>query len=129
MCYNSVRQVEDREGVVGIALSKNLMLAAGGALETNITTVAPHILPSSEKIKFALNFIARKLLGMKLEPYIPDFTKAVQHFVVHPGGKTILDGIATNLKLNEWHMEPSRMTLHRYSNTSFHIYIAELTSL
>jgi 3-ketoacyl-CoA synthase len=116
--FKCVSTVDDVDGYVGVSLSKELMEEAGLALKTNITTLAPKVLPLSEKLKFASNFVARKLLKVNTKAYVPDFQKALDHFCIHPGGKAVLDGIQKNLQLSEYHMEPSRMTLHRFGNTS-----------
>ena len=34
------------------------------------------------------------------------------------GGRAVLDEMEKNMRLSDWHMEPSRMTLWRWGNTS-----------
>ncbi|CAL4970710.1 unnamed protein product [Urochloa decumbens] len=118
-CYGCVTQEEDGEGKLGVSLSRDLMAVAGGALKDNITTLGPLVLPVSEQLLFMATLAARKLLGMrKVRPYIPDFKLAFEHFCIHAGGRAVLDELESNLALTDWHMEPSRMTLHRFGNTS-----------
>lgn len=119
--FKCVHSTQDDQGHIGISLSKDLMKVAGHVLKDNITTLAPKILPWSEKIKFAINFVHIKLNSSQkppIKPYVPNLKKAVSHFAFHPGGRALLDSVAENLGLNDWHMEPSRMTLHRFGNTS-----------
>ncbi|XP_031098688.1 3-ketoacyl-CoA synthase 20-like [Ipomoea triloba] len=117
--HSCVSLKEDDGGLVGVALSKDLMEMAGEALKTNITTLGPLALPISEQLLFFLTVVARKVFKMKkVKPYIPDFKLAFEHFCIHAGGKAVLDAIEKNLELSEWHMEPSRMTLYRFGNTS-----------
>lgn len=95
------------------------MAAASKALKSNITTLAPKILSLTEKLNFATDFLASKLLlSSSSKPYTPDFQKSIAHFCVHPGGKAVLDGIEKSLNLSKYHMEPARMSLHRFGNTS-----------
>ncbi|KAL2236085.1 3-ketoacyl-CoA synthase 11-like [Sesamum indicum] len=117
-CFSCVTQMEDSTGRVGVSLSKDLMAVAGDALKTNITTLGPLVLPASEQLLFFATLVGRKLFKMKLKPYIPDFKLAFEHFCIHAGGRAVLDELEKNLKLSEWHMEPSRMTLYRFGNTS-----------
>lgn len=109
--YNCVYQKEDASGKVGVCLARELMVAAGDALKTNITTLGPLVLPYSEQFMFLVSLFRRK-------PYIPNFKLAFEHFCIHAGGRAVLDVLQKNLDLSEWHMEPSRMTLHRFGNTS-----------
>ncbi|KAL9855269.1 3-ketoacyl-CoA synthase 20 [Arabidopsis thaliana] len=104
--FNCVYQREDNDDnkQIGVSLSKNLMAIAGEALKTNITTLGPLVLPMSEQLLFFATLVARKL--------------AFEHFCIHAGGRAVLDEIEKNLDLSEWHMEPSRMTLNRFGNTS-----------
>lgn len=63
--YRCVFQEEDAQGNVGVRLSKNVMECAGAAMKTNISVLAPLILPVSEQVRFLLNFVARKWLRLK----------------------------------------------------------------
>ncbi|KAF5466047.1 hypothetical protein F2P56_016005 [Juglans regia] len=117
-CYNCVLQREDETKRIGVSLSKDLMAVAGDALKTNITTLGPLVLPMSEQLLFFATLVGRKILKMKIKPYIPDFKLAFEHFCIHAGGRAVLDELEKNLELTDWHMEPSRMTLNRFGNTS-----------
>ncbi|CAI0389678.1 unnamed protein product [Linum tenue] len=117
-CFSCVTQEEDANGKVGVTLSKDLMAVAGDALKTNITTLGPLVLPMSEQLLFFGTLVGKKLLKMKVKPYIPDFKLAFEHFCIHAGGRAVLDELEKNLHLSDWHMEPSRMTLYRFGNTS-----------
>lgn len=117
-CYNCIYQREDDKGIIGVSLARELMAVAGDALKTNITTLGPLVLPFSEQLLFLLTLVKRKVFKMKVKPYIPDFKLAFEHFCIHAGGRAVLDEIEKNLNLTDVHMEPSRMTLHRFGNTS-----------
>lgn len=123
-CYGCVYQREDEKGTVGVSLAKELMEVAGDALKTNITTLGPLVLPLSEQLKFFVTYLRRKVAaatgrsGKAVKPYIPDFKRAFEHFCIHAGGRAVLDELQRNLRLSDWDMEPSRMTLHRFGNTS-----------
>ncbi|XP_040988778.1 3-ketoacyl-CoA synthase 2-like [Juglans microcarpa x Juglans regia] len=116
--YNCVFQKEDMEKRLGIALSKDLLTVAGEALKANIVTLGPLVLPMSEQILFLTNFVARKVFKMRIKNFVPDFRLALEHFCIHAGGRAVLDELEKNLGLTQWHMEPSRMTLYRFGNTS-----------
>ncbi|KAL9229027.1 hypothetical protein vseg_004545 [Gypsophila vaccaria] len=117
--YNCVYQKEDDKGIIGVSLARELMAVAGDALKTNITTLGPLVLPWSEQFMFFVTLVRRKVLKhVKVKPYIPDFKLAFEHFCIHAGGRAVLDEMQKNMDLSEWHMEPSRMTLHRFGNTS-----------
>ncbi|KAL6971717.1 3-ketoacyl-CoA synthase 20 [Sarracenia purpurea var. burkii] len=116
--YACAYQQEDDIHHVGVALSKDLMVVAGEALKTNMTTLGPLVLPMSEKFIFFIATIVATLKMKKIKPYIPDFKLAFEHLCIHSGGRAVLDEIEKSLKLTNWYMEPSRMTLFRFGNTS-----------
>ncbi|CDP02779.1 unnamed protein product [Coffea canephora] len=116
--YRCVYEQEDPQGKVGINLSKDLMVIAGEALKSNITTIGPLVLPASEQLLFLFTLIGRKIFNPKWKPYIPDFKQAFEHFCIHAGGRAVIDELQKNLQLSAEHVEASRMTLHRFGNTS-----------
>ncbi|KAB2042877.1 hypothetical protein ERO13_D02G216100v2 [Gossypium hirsutum] len=116
--FKCVYQEQDDNGKTGVSLSKDLMAIAGGALKTNITTLGPLVLPISEQILFFVTLVAKKLFNAKIKPYIPDFKLAFDHFCIHAGGRAVIDELEKNLQLLPVHAEASRMTLHRFGNTS-----------
>ncbi|CAA6661387.1 unnamed protein product [Spirodela intermedia] len=116
--FRCVYQEEDGGGKVGVSLSKDVMAIAGGALKANITTLGPLVLPISEQLLFFATFVANKLFSSKAKPYIPDFKLAFEHFCIHAGGRAVIDELEKNLQLLPAHVEASRMTLHRFGNTS-----------
>ncbi|XP_024395139.1 3-ketoacyl-CoA synthase 4 [Physcomitrium patens] len=117
-CYNCVYQEQDQQGNMGVSLSKDLMAIAGETLKANITTLGPLVLPLSEQLLFFTSLVTRKVFNMKVKPYIPDFKLAFDHFCIHAGGRAVIDELEKNLQLTPEHCEPSRMTLHRFGNTS-----------
>ncbi|CAM8907090.1 unnamed protein product [Rhodiola kirilowii] len=116
--FRCVYQEQDDKGKTGVSLSKDLMAIAGGALKTNITTLGPIVLPISEQLLFFATLVSKKLFNSKVKPYIPDFKLAFEHFCIHAGGRAVIDELEKNLQLLPDHVEASRMTLHRFGNTS-----------
>lgn len=128
--YNRcVYQDEDAQRFKGLKISKNLIEIGGDALKTNITTLGPLVLPFSEQLLFFATLIRRHLFGnnkssngtsqySSKKPYIPNYKLAFEHFCVHAASKPILDELQRNLELSDNNMEASRMSLHRFGNTS-----------
>ncbi|CAK0756185.1 hypothetical protein CVIRNUC_002434 [Coccomyxa viridis] len=116
--YDCVYQREDTTGQVGVYLSKELMSIAGRSLKANITTLSPLVLPWSEQMAYAANMFARKVLGMKIKAYMPDFGRAFDHFCIHTGGRGVIDGMEKQLGLTAAHMQPTRDALFRFGNVS-----------
>ncbi|CAN6178507.1 unnamed protein product [Urochloa humidicola] len=118
--YHCVFQEEDDEGNLGVNLSKDLVSVAGEALKANIATTAPLVLPVSELFSFLLSSILRKVLkkSASTKQHAPNFSLGVEHFCVHAGGRAVIDAVQRSLNLSDEQVEPSRMTLHRFGNTS-----------
>ncbi|KAL4420938.1 hypothetical protein ABPG77_001421 [Micractinium sp. CCAP 211/92] len=116
--YQCVFQRPDARNFIGVELSKDLVGVAAKALETNMTRLGPLVLPWSEKLMFAANWVARKVLRLRVPRYIPDFKEAFDHFCLHVGGRGVVEGLSKQLGLNPRQMAPSANTLHWYGNTS-----------
>ncbi|KAL8525591.1 hypothetical protein ACS0TY_015001 [Phlomoides rotata] len=118
-------QKEDEEGFVGIHLDKNLPKAATRAFVDNLKEIAPKVLPVRELLRYAAAKHVRKLWQLwskaaaaAARPAAINFKTGVDHFCLHTGGKAVIDAIAQSLSLNDYEVEPARMTLHRFGNTS-----------
>jgi 3-ketoacyl-CoA synthase len=119
LAYDAIFQMEDKTGVRGVKLSKNIMDIAGDALKKNVTTLAPLVFPMTEHVKFFMYLMRKKIYrNTKLPPYIPDFHRAFSHFCIHTGGRAVIDVMEKALKLTSHDLLPSRYTLYRYGNTS-----------
>ncbi|KAI4301754.1 hypothetical protein L6164_035001 [Bauhinia variegata] len=118
--YECVTQKEDDEGFTGVFLSRSILKVAGEALKANMGKLGGLVLPYSEKIHYGLSVMWRRMWppARKRGPYTPDFRKAFEHFCIHAGGKGVITGIKDKLKLRDKDVEASRMTLHRFGNTS-----------
>ncbi|PIN15898.1 Very-long-chain 3-oxoacyl-CoA synthase [Handroanthus impetiginosus] len=109
---------EDSEGITGVTINKDLLIAANFAIKQHLQTLGTLILPLSEQFLFLKNFLIRRLNQAEVKPYIPQFNKCVEHFFSHVGGKQVLDELQKSLGFSDTQMEASRMTLHRFGNTS-----------
>nr|GLL33839.1 3-ketoacyl-CoA synthase 12-like [Ipomoea trifida] len=119
--YGCCIQTEDESGRIGFHLGKTLPKAATRAFVDNLKEIAPKILPIKELLRFVILSSHRKLTGGGGKPPPPpviNFKTGVDHFCLHTGGKAVIDGIGQNLNLSEYDLEPARMTLHRFGNTS-----------
>lgn len=118
--YKCIGLEPDNEGITGVNLSKSLGKLAGEAFKVNVTRVAVLVLPYSEQIKYVVSVVWRRIWApaRKRGPYVPDFKRAFEHFCIHSGGKSVIKTVKEKLKLRERDIEPSKMTLYKFGNTS-----------
>lgn len=124
--YNAAVQMEDEEGTVGVALTKDLIRIAGLGLKQHITTLAPRVLPLSQLISYAYSVLSSVLSRDDTKPILPNFSTAFDHMCIHTGGKAVIEQVGRILGLDEDVTEPARMTLHRFGNTSSSLVFYEL---
>ncbi|WVZ61705.1 hypothetical protein U9M48_011535 [Paspalum notatum var. saurae] len=135
--HSCIEQRDDGDGAVGIGLSRRLIPAvAVRAFAANMKRLAPRILPVRELARFAAVAACQKLLlvvvrrrrrSSSSSSATNTTTRArikinlktgVDHLCLHPGGVPVIDAVKRSMGLEERDMEPSRMTLHRWGNTS-----------
>ncbi|KAK3189510.1 hypothetical protein Dsin_029071 [Dipteronia sinensis] len=110
--YNCVFQDVESEMKFGVSISKDTVKVAGDALNTNIGSLGPLVLPFSEQFQYGVSIICRKMgIQSRLSFYMPDFKKAFDHFCIHTGRRAIIRGIKKNLQLMDVDVEASKMTL------------------
>lgn len=119
--YSCCMQKEDDQGRSGFHLSKTLPKAATRAFVDNLRVMSLKILPVRELLRFLLASLYRKMYynnSKGVGKVVINFRTGVEHFCIHTGGKAVIDGIGKSLELTEYDLEPARMTLHRFGNTS-----------
>ncbi|KAF3974480.1 hypothetical protein CMV_002201 [Castanea mollissima] len=62
--------------------------------------------------------LAKRLLQVQPSSYALVVSMESMTLNWYSGGRAVLSEVEKNLRLSEWHMEPSRMTLYRFGNTS-----------
>ncbi|XWS75056.1 hypothetical protein CRYUN_Cryun01aG0052500 [Craigia yunnanensis] len=119
--YGSCTRIEDAQGYCGFFLTKSLPKAAAKAVTMNLRVLVPKMLPIREIVRYAIVSYWRS----KSKTATPEAAGAslnmksgVEHFCIHPGGRAVIDGMGRSLGLNEYDLEPTRMALHRFGNTS-----------
>ncbi|XP_008461612.2 3-ketoacyl-CoA synthase 19-like isoform X1 [Cucumis melo] len=128
--YQCCIQVEDDSGYRGFRLTKNLPKAASKIFAMNLRVLVPKILPWRELFRYVIanSFIRKNKLpkgamgakgGLRQGPIIGlNLKTGVDHFCIHPGGRAVIDSVGKSLGLNAYDLEPARMALHRFGNTS-----------
>ncbi|KAJ4847138.1 3-ketoacyl-CoA synthase 19 [Turnera subulata] len=120
--YGCCIQVEDSLGYPGFLLTRNLTKAAAKAFAMNLRVLVPKILPLWALLRYVLVSRPRrnKAKTAKLESVGAglNLKAGVEHFCIHPGGKAVIDGVGKSLGLTDYDLEPAKMALHRFGNTS-----------
>eukprot|EP00877_Chromochloris_zofingiensis_P011287 jgi/Chrzof1/6411/Cz18g09190.t1_LCKAS6 len=107
------------EKLYGVYLAKDVPQQAGVVLTKAFRAIAPKIMTWTQYGEAAYNMFQSQVLGNKdVKPYVPDFTKCVDHFALHAGGHPVLVALRQSLNLPVEAMLPSFSTLRDYGNTS-----------
>ncbi len=76
----------DADGVNGVYLARDVVHHAGRAMELCMRQVAPRIMSWAQLGEAAVNIARRRALGHMVPEYVPDWTRCVDHFLIHAGG-------------------------------------------
>ncbi|KAL1150298.1 hypothetical protein V6Z11_A10G248100 [Gossypium hirsutum] len=109
--YGSCTRIEDDQGNCGFFLTKNLPKAAAKAVSMNLRVLVPKMLPLRELIRYSMSKTSNPESGLNLK-------SGIDYFCIHPGRRAVIDAMGRSLGLNEYNLEPTRMALHRFGNTS-----------
>uniref|UniRef100_A0A0D9VUM3 3-ketoacyl-CoA synthase n=1 Tax=Leersia perrieri TaxID=77586 RepID=A0A0D9VUM3_9ORYZ len=117
--YSCILQREDDDGLLGASIGKALPKAALRAFAVNLRRLLPRVLPAMEIARLAADLARQKILQRRrrLNPKI-NLKAGVDHLCLHPGGTAVIEAVKKSFGLDERDVEPSRMTLHRWGNTS-----------
>lgn len=117
--YRCVYQDIDSEKKVGVAITKDVVEVAGELLKINVSSLGHKVLPYSEQLRYLTRLLCKKVKIFKASSsYTPNFKTAFEHFCIHTGGRAVIQAMEKNLNLTEEDLEPSKMTLYRFGNTS-----------
>ncbi|KAK1284377.1 3-ketoacyl-CoA synthase 12 [Acorus calamus] len=121
--YGCAVQREDSDGLMGFHLSKDLPKSATKAFFVNLRDLAPMVLPIRELLRYLLTKLRKKrrrdtTTNTTTKSAGVNFKAGVDHFCLHTGGAAVIEGVAKSLGLSQFDVEPARMTLHRFGNTS-----------
>ncbi|XP_004487838.1 probable 3-ketoacyl-CoA synthase 21 [Cicer arietinum] len=116
--YACVYQDVDAENKEGVLISKSIVNVCGEVLKKNIFSLGPLVLPWREQFLYVISIICYKVWSRRMSLYTPKFNRAFEHFCIHTGGRAVIQAIERNLRLRKQDVEPSKMTLYRFGNTS-----------
>ncbi|KAL5218714.1 hypothetical protein ABZP36_019398 [Zizania latifolia] len=116
--YSCIRVREDDDGIIGASISKALPTAALSAFAANLRRLLPRVLPALELARLAADIAYQKLRGHREVKMKVNLKIGVDHLCLHAGGVAVIEAVKRSFNLEERDVEPSRMTLHRWGNTS-----------
>ncbi|GKU91838.1 hypothetical protein SLEP1_g5652 [Rubroshorea leprosula] len=120
--YGCCIQIEDKRGYPGFLLTRKLPKSGAKAFILNLQVLLPKVLPLRELLQSVIkaSLSKKKTKSSALEAMAAglNLKSGIEHFCIHPGGKAVIDELGKSLGLSEYDVEPSRMALHRFGNTS-----------
>ncbi|XP_021813851.1 3-ketoacyl-CoA synthase 19-like [Prunus avium] len=121
--YGCSVQVEDKHGFRGFNLSKSIAKVAAKALTMNLRVLVRKVLPLTELLRYVIvsrcqNKVAEHRRGVGAGGTGLNLKAGLEHFCIPPTEGAVVNGVGNSLGLNDYDLEPARMALHRFGNTS-----------
>ncbi|WOK98043.1 3-ketoacyl-CoA synthase 3-like [Canna indica] len=118
--YSCAIQKEDDDGRLGVHLSKGLSKAAVRAFSANLRILAPKVLPLRELAICAFRELRQwgsRSTGKKANAPV-NLKSGIEHLCLHTGGTAVIHAVEKSFGLSKYDVEPAKMTLRRWGNTS-----------
>ncbi|KAI8469154.1 MAG: FAE1/Type III polyketide synthase-like protein-domain-containing protein [Monoraphidium minutum] len=117
--YRSIQFSPDNDGVCGLYLGDEFVEEACRGLAAAARAVAPQALTWRQAAARRAAAARARVAGAKPPPPKGDFFEgAVDHFLIHAGGATVLDAVGAALVLGPAALEPARAVLWDYGDVS-----------
>ncbi|CAN1356383.1 3-ketoacyl-CoA synthase 19 [Linum perenne] len=110
--YRCCIEQEDEFGRKGFHLGRNLTKVAGEALTLNLRVLLPRVLPTWEILRYLV------VSGWNRSQTRLNLKSGIDHFCIHPGGRAVIDTVGESLWLDQYDIQPAKMGLFRFGNTS-----------
>ena len=89
-----------------------------------MTRMGRSVLPVSEQILFALNWLWRHCVNRAVKPYVPDFRQAFDHFCLHAGAQIAVRAASSRWILRHagWSCTPCGPAWRPANNRTAHLW-------
>lgn len=116
--YRCSKQEEDEHGHRGFRLTKSIAKVAAKALIMNLQMQVGRVLPLRELLRYvAVSCCHRKKKANTIRAGL-NLKAGINHFCIPPTESAVINRVGEGLGLNEYDLEPVRMALYRFGNTS-----------
>lgn len=119
--YRCSIQEDDEHGYRGFRLTKSISRVAAKALGMNLKVLLRRVLPLSELLRYVVVAASSRGRSSKIassSAHGLNLKAGIDHFCIPPISTDVVDAFGKGMGLNDCDLEPTRMALHRFGNTS-----------
>ena len=113
-------QEDDENGYRGFRLTNSIARVSAKAVAMNLKVLLRRVLPLSELLRYVLVASTRSRLSKiaNSSAHGLNLKAGFNHFCIPPISTDVVDAFGKGLGLNDFDLEPTKMALHRFGNTS-----------